>query len=140
MLRPLLLAALLLTATAASAQVYKWTDAQGTVHYSQLAPPQGTKYKTITTTGAEESPVPPPPASQPDAEPAPAAAAAPMTDTPENRAKLCGTLKANLDALNGAGPVVMQVSGQSKALNADERKQQVAAAQSQFQQYCSTAK
>src|SRR5690242_2572629 len=38
-----LLIALLLLPIAASAQVYRWTDKAGTVHYSNEAPPQGVK-------------------------------------------------------------------------------------------------
>src|ERR1700743_1421670 len=44
MRRPSIALALLLVAPLATAQVYKWTDAQGTTHFSQSPPPVGTKY------------------------------------------------------------------------------------------------
>ncbi len=44
--RSLIAVALLLLAPLATAQVYKWTDASGTVHYSEAPPAQGTKYLT----------------------------------------------------------------------------------------------
>ncbi|MDE2316814.1 MAG: DUF4124 domain-containing protein, partial [Xanthomonadaceae bacterium] len=36
---PIVLALLLIAPLAAAQQIYKWTDATGTVHYSQSAPP-----------------------------------------------------------------------------------------------------
>ncbi|MGA0586870.1 DUF4124 domain-containing protein [Dyella sp. KRB-257] len=138
MLRPALFALLLLAAGAADAQAYKWTDARGTVHYSESPPPAGTKYSRVTLSGSVDPIVAPAPATEPgtgegrmDAQPA-----APMEDTPENRSKLCASLRSNLDALKGSGPVVMEQDGQPKALNDAERKQQLDAAQAQYSQYC----
>ncbi|QAU23805.1 DUF4124 domain-containing protein [Dyella sp. M7H15-1] len=141
--------ALLLVAPLASAQVYKWTDIQGTTHYSETPPPVGTKYSQVsvstdTSTPAKASSsnssasatssssssqsssdnVQPPPQQN-------------LPDTPENRAKVCASLKTNISALQGTGPVVMQgAGGQQQLLNADQRKQQLDTSQSQFQQYC----
>jgi len=138
-------ALLLLAPLAAAQQIYKWTDAQGTVHYSQSPPPQGTKYKQITLAGVTESSdagtdAPATPAdgnnTPDDAPSAPAAPSAPMADTPANRAKLCATLKSNLAALQGSGPVVMQQNGKPSVLDAVQRKQQVDTANAQYQQYC----
>lgn len=142
MSRSLIAVALLLLAPLATAQqIYKWTDAQGTVHYSQSAPPQGTKYKQMTLAGVTESDADAP-AQQPaddsastDDTPAPAPAA-PMADTPANRAKMCTTLKSNLTALQGSSPVVMQQNGKPSVLDAVQRKQQVDTANAQYQQYC----
>ena len=138
MLRPALFALLLLATGSAGAQAYKWTDASGTVHYSESAPPAGTKYSRVTLSGSVE-PIAAPPA--PAAEPGSETAAnneppKPMEDTPENRSKLCASLKSNLDTLKGSGPVVMEQAGQPKALNDAERKQQLDAAQAQYTQYC----
>jgi hypothetical protein len=50
--RPLgytLLAAALLVATPAGAQLYKWTDANGRVQYSDRPPPPGRKADTVST-------------------------------------------------------------------------------------------
>jgi hypothetical protein len=139
--------ALLLVAPLATAQVYKWTDAQGTTHFSETPPPQGTKYSQVTvatgtsapadnsgnntasTTSSSSS------ASSSDNAQPPQQQSVP--DTPENRTKLCASLKTNIGTLQGSGPVVMQGgSGQQQLLNADQRKQQLDASQSQFQQYC----
>jgi len=139
--------ALLLLAPLATAQVYKWTDASGTVHYAEAPPPQGTHYSKVTTTGTVEAPADhaAAPAASDDAPPAdkkeaaseqPEAAAEPMADTPENRSKLCDTLRANMDTLGGSGPVVMQQDGKNVALDEDQRRQQTVAAQEQFDQYC----
>jgi DNA polymerase III gamma/tau subunit len=132
--------ALLLIAPLACAQVFKWTDAHGTVHYSQTPPPSGTKYSRVTVTGTVE------PVAQsntaPSAEPAsqdtPAPAGQTLPDTPDNRAKLCASLKSNLSALKGNGPVVMQVNGKQALIDATQRKQQIDTAQAQYQHYCAS--
>jgi len=141
MRRLLIASALLLAAPLVLAQAYKWTDAKGTVHYSDAPPPQGTKFNKVTTSGSV----------QPPAEPAPQAAATPapksnneapkpslpMMDTPENRTKLCASLKSNLETLKGSGPVTMEQGGEQKLLNADQRQQQQATTEAQMKQYCS---
>lgn len=140
MSRSLIVVALLLLAPLAVAQqIYKWTDAKGTVHYSQSAPPEGTRFQQVKLTGGVESPANTP-AAQPSAEaastPTNTPAPAPVADTPDNRAKLCATLKSNLATLQGSGPVVMQENGKPAVLNDAQRKQQVESANAQYQQYC----
>jgi len=138
MRRPLIALALLLLAPLVSAQAYKWTDAHGTVHYSESPPPAGTKYSRVSLSGTEQ-PAAQPAATEESAKPsgdAPPATASTVADTPENRAKLCATVKTNLDTLKSSGPVVMQQDGQQKVMGADQRKQQIDAAQAQYQQYC----
>ncbi|AIF49240.1 DUF4124 domain-containing protein [Dyella japonica] len=141
MRRLLIATALLLVAPLVAAQAYKWKDASGTVHYSDAPPPQGTQYSKISTNGAVEPLAAPAPASSTgtttESRPKPAASQLPVADTPENRAKLCATLKSNMETLNSAGPVVLQEGGQQKVMNADQRKQQQATNQAQYQQYCS---
>ncbi len=141
MRRLLIATALLLVAPLVAAQAYKWTDANGTVHYSDAPPPQGTKYNKVTTSGSVEPVAAPEPASTSNADSSsnsqPPAKQQPMADTPENRAKLCANLKSNIDMLKGNGPVVMQEGDQQKVINADQRKQQQASAEGQYQQYCS---
>ena len=140
MRRLLIAVALLLLAPLATAQVYKWTDASGTVHYSEAPPAQGTKFSKVTTTGTVE----------PLAKSGPKASAeegsggsnettsAPkkVADTPENRKSLCASLKSNLTTLQGSGPVVMETNGKASALDAAQRNQQAATAQAQYDQYC----
>ncbi|GAB2565846.1 DUF4124 domain-containing protein [Dyella jejuensis] len=135
---------LLLVAPLACAQVYKWTDAQGTTHYSEAPPPPGTKYSQVTVSGDDQpaaASAGSSDASSPAAAQASGNASQPsVPDTPQNRAKLCASLKANVGALQGNGPVVMQgPGGQQQLLNADQRKQQLDASQSQFNQYCANS-
>lgn len=141
MRRPLLVAVLLLLAPLAFAQVYKWTDTGGTVHYSETPPAAGVSYTRIKTSGSVDPIAAPAPATndtRPAAEPATAAVATPVADTPENRSKLCASLKANLAALRGNTPVVMQQEGKNVALDDSQRKVQTATAQAQYEQYCQT--
>lgn len=139
MRRLALAAALLLVAPLAAAQqIYKWTDAKGTVHYSQSAPPAGTRFQQVKLAGGVESTDAPVAQPADDDTPAPAGNPAPtaMADTPANRAKLCATLKSNLATLQGGGPVVMQENGKPAVLDDTQRKQQVDAANTQYQRYC----
>jgi hypothetical protein len=131
--------ALLMLASAATAQVYKWTDHHGTVHYSQTPPAAGVHYTRITTSGSEQASTTAdsqPALDSSDGGSAPASAStAPAADTPENRTALCASLKSNLSVLNSTGPVMMQ--GDGKALDKSQREQQIAAAEAQYKQYCS---
>lgn len=141
MRRSLLAVVLLLLTPLAFAQVYKWTDAGGTVHYSETPPATGTNYKKITTSGSVDPiATPAPPAANnagtPSEPTATAEAPKPMADTPENRNKLCTSLQANLTALQGSTPVVMQQDGKNVALDDSQRKIQMATAQAQYEQYC----
>lgn len=140
MRRLLIATALLLVAPLAAAQAYKWTDASGTVHYSDAPPPQGTKYNKVTTSGSIEPLAAPETAGNSNPETAGQSQPAKqqsMADTPENRTKLCTNLKNNMETLKSSGPVVMQDGDQQKVMNTDQRKQQQAATQAQYQQYCS---
>jgi hypothetical protein len=137
---------LLLVAPLATAQVYKWTDAQGTTHYSETPPPVGTKYHQVEVNTGSDAPADAPSsgssASTSSDSSSPNSsnnnnASQPVADTPENRAKFCASLKTNIGTLQGGGPVVMQGNGgQQQLLNADQRKQQLDASQLQYQQYC----
>jgi cytoskeletal protein RodZ len=133
---------LLLVAPLATAQVYKWTDAQGITHYSETPPPGNTKYSQVSVASGSEAPASSSTsaASTASSDSSPSSSGTPTQtpDTPENRAKLCASLKANISTLQGSGPVVMQgPGGEQHLLNADQRKQQLDAGQSQYQQYCS---
>jgi hypothetical protein len=135
--RSLIAVALLLLTPLANAQVYKWTDASGTVHYSESPPVEGTKFNQVKTNGSVEPLAAPAAAAKTEqASAAPAASAAPIADTPENRHTLCESLKSNLAALQGGGPVVMQKDGKPTALDDSQRKEQAGSAQAQYQQYC----
>jgi uncharacterized protein (DUF2126 family) len=140
MRRPLFALVLLLVAPLVSAQVYKWVDAKGTTHFSESPPPAGTKYTQVNVAASDQEAA----SSSSTALPANAPTASSdsgdqnqtMTDTPENRAKLCTQLKGSINTLTGSAPVVEQQNGQQTLLNADQRKQQLDASQSQYQMYC----
>lgn len=57
-LRALLLLCLLAGTTCASAQVYRWVDEKGTVHYSNSAPPKGAKARVIDADAKAGAPSP----------------------------------------------------------------------------------
>lgn len=137
--------ALLLVAPLACAQVYKWTDAHGTIHYSESPPPTGTKYSQVSVNTGTSAPAGSDNAAattsssnnaSPQSGSNNSSPQGPVEDTPENRAKLCNSLKTNIGTLQGSGPVVMNNGGQQQVLNADQRKQQLDASQSQYSQYC----
>jgi hypothetical protein len=139
MRRSLFTIAALLFAPLAFAQVYKWTDAAGTVHYSETPPSTGTRYQQMNLAGGAAALSQPAASASVEAPPQAAPAttpSAPTADTPANRTALCNTLKTNLAALNGSGPVVMQDAGGQKVLDDKQRQAQIAAANQQYQQYC----
>ncbi|MCE5234277.1 MAG: DUF4124 domain-containing protein [Mizugakiibacter sp.] len=145
MMRRLLLPIVLMLALPAFAgQVYKWTDAKGTVHYSDAPPPQGAHYSRVRVGGAG--------AEVPDAAAGTAQAAAPATgtaaaapaapaghvaDTPENRAKLCADLQKNMALLESSQALTVDGDGgKQQTLDATQRSQELATARDQYQRYC----
>lgn len=74
----LLIAIGTLTGAAANAQLYRWTDAEGRTHYSNVAPPSDAK----VIGDSQSRPAANPPASRPAATPAPAQANAPQPSAP----------------------------------------------------------
>lgn len=138
---------LLMLSPLSFAQIYSWTDAGGTVHYSESPPEAGVHYKQISLTGTTKgSPAASAAAtSQPEAGAtantlaAPAVPSAPMADTPENRAKFCATLVTNLDQLRGSTPLVVKRDGVDVVLAANQRQTQLDATERQYQQYCQSS-
>ncbi|RDS83040.1 DUF4124 domain-containing protein [Dyella monticola] len=137
---------LLMVAPLACAQVYKWTDAHGTTHFSETPPPTGTKYSQVNVSTDTSAPAAAASSSTSgsssqsgdSAQNGDSSQSTTMADTPDNRAKLCGSLTSNIRALQGSAPVVMNGSnGQQQLLSADQRKQQLDSAQAQFNQFCS---
>ncbi|WP_413625766.1 DUF4124 domain-containing protein [Luteibacter sp. Lutesp34] len=138
MRRIVTLAVLLAACPLAFAQAYKWKDAQGVTHYADSPPPAGTKYDKVKTTGSVVPPAgqtpPPPPPAKPEPEKAPAG---PTADTPENRTRLCATLKSNMETL--AKPQQVSVDdgkGGQVPLDDAGRKRQIETTQAQMTLYC----
>lgn len=136
--------ALLLLAPLASAQVYKWVDGKGTVHFSQTPPPPGVKYQVMhmaSDTGTNATAMPPlVTAAANDAGNAPGAQA-PVANTPANRAELCKQLQQNMTLLNSPEALnVAGADGKPVALDAQTRAQQKTQTQAQIQQFCTPPK
>ena len=130
--------ALMMLASMATAQVYKWTDSHGTVHYSETPPPTGTHFSKLNSVGLQQNTAnaKPPAATARERAPAPSSTA-PVPDTPQNRKALCQSLQSNINVLQSKGPVQIQDNGKATALDETQRDQQIAEAQAQMQQYCS---
>lgn len=133
---PTLLATVLLTLPAiASAQVYKWTDANGTTHFSQTPPPKGVKYKSIRTAVEADQPI---------------AGATPKKDTSDDKSKdkattpreaqlkrMCAQLESNINLLQSKEPVQRLGSdGKPVPMNTQVRAEQLKQQQMRYNAYC----
>lgn len=113
----------LAAATAGASDVYQWTDARGVTHYSETPPPAGTQYQVrrITDSGAglrAEQPT----AAEPEVNPQ------------------CAAAQANIEVLQGEGPVFQEDSnGERVALDDDDRGRQLELAQAAARAYCNAA-
>jgi hypothetical protein len=150
-MKPRFLLLVLLAASlpaAAATQVYAWTDANGTKHFTDSPPPPSVNAQKIKVRGSvtsqEEAPPAPPmvaDASKPPEGLPPATTAAvskQLADTPQNRAKQCQTARANLEILKGNYPVSAPAggNGSSQILDDAGRKQAVDRANEQVAFYC----
>jgi hypothetical protein len=97
---------------------------------------RGTKYSKVTTSGTVEPLAAPAPESTTDTSAKPTQDNKPVANTPQNRAEYCAALKGNIDTLKSSSPVVMEQDGQQKVIDADQRKQQQATAETQYQNFC----
>ena len=135
-------AAALAVCGSASAQVYKWKDANGTTHYSDVPPPAGSKYDKVSVSSNVATPVAATPASPSSTASAATVAqsaqnTAPTADTPDNRAKLCKQLGSNIALLNSDQPVTAgDASTPQHGMSDVQRRQELATAQAQKKQYC----
>jgi len=136
---------LVLTCAAASVtaadkqQVYKWTDANGIVHFSDAPPPSDTKNVESlhlaggTTTAAAADQPPNAAAGSPAANAAPAAAPANATDD----ATLCKQSRANLELLQSKTPVgIAGADGKAQVLDDKARELQIANAKLSISRFC----
>lgn len=137
---------LLMLAPLAFAQIYSWTDAGGTVHYSESPPEAGVHYKQISLAGTSTTPAGTSPAAATATTAADAGAGttttattappAPTADTPDNRARMCATLTANLAQLRGSAPLVVNKDGVDVVLPNNQRQAQLSSTETQYQRYC----
>ena len=130
-----------LGATSAHAgDYYKWTDAQGTVHYSQTPPP-GQAAKTVYVNDNAPTSLPPGFGNQPETTQQKAKAS-------ENRAALrkanteavaanCTDAKGNINVLGGRRMVAKRENNPDvRALTPEQRKQALADSRAQADTYC----
>ena len=127
------------TAFAAGGQVYKWTDAQGVVHYSDAPPPTTqTNVQTVRVTGGDR------PHDVPASAPAEANAVQPgqnqvaqNTPAAADRSKDCATARNNLELLQSKFQVTVTDSGgKSVPLDDKTRQVQIADMNAQIAVYC----
>ena len=122
-------------------QVYKWTDANGVVHYSDAPPPKDAQdVKSVHIVGGTTAATPSPPPSDDKTKPAsastpPANAGAP--DTAENRAKECDQAKRNLALLQSPYPVSeLGADGKPQAIDDKTRDARIAGVNDRIAQFC----
>ena len=134
MRRSIVVLILLSFAPLLSAQIYKWKDASGTMHYSETPPPSGTKFNKVNIVGSDVADTST--SASAGTEPAPASTTS-TTDTPANRNKLCNDLQRNLDQLKGSTPLnIEDGKGHNVSMDANRRKQELSTAQSQYAEFC----
>ncbi|MBL8252630.1 MAG: DUF4124 domain-containing protein [Candidatus Competibacter sp.] len=128
--------------------IYKWTDSQGQVQYSELAPSAGVKYEMVRKpAGAEQNPAADrnlnkeqeslakqvAEQEQKDKEQAEQA----QKEVDDVRAKNCEIAKRNVVALQGTGSVVKtDAKGNKVPLDAEERAAELKKAQKDQDYYC----
>lgn len=133
------LAAVLASGGAAAAELYKWTDSKGVVHYSDTPPPKGGEAPQRLRLNGTESPTKPDPAAEQKAaaetEAGKAAEATPTTlpDTPENRKRFCEQAQAQLDLLQSKFQVA---DSNGKPLDDKTRAERTAQAKQAATTYC----
>lgn len=141
-----LLAAGLITAHTLPAQaattLYKWTDEDGTIHYSERPPTGQTEFEKVSSNYAPETPAPSQD-TQPDGEendttePSAAAPTQPEAEDPAVVAERCAKARKNLEALTSFARIRVQESnGEFRFLNQDEINQRKMETQALIEDDC----
>ncbi|HET7776971.1 MAG TPA: DUF4124 domain-containing protein [Rudaea sp.] len=131
-------------AAAQAAEAYRWVDANGVVHYSDVTPPAETKAELVhlrgtgsSTTGAAVS-IPEEPAKADDSkEPGEKKPPGTLANSVQSAEKRCADARANLEVLQRNGPVGMD-TGAAKPQPLDDatRQRQIGSAQAIIATYC----
>ncbi len=130
---------------ASAQQIYRWKDANGVTHFSQTPPSSGIHFTKMHLTSEPDIASNPPPAAETN-NPEPgtsaprqtAASSGAQADTPSNRAALCKQLSSNISLLRSKQPVVTGGDGKQQVMSDNAREAQLATAQAQQAQYCSS--
>ena len=132
---------LVLSASAMASQVYKWVDAQGVTHFG-AQPPQGQQATTINTAA------PPPKIAEPATAPSFESIADPeqaaidekvkreIAIQEAERKKYCQSVRTNLAQLENNPRVRVEVDGQVRRLNEEERQQRISEAKQAIGENC----
>ena len=140
----LTLLCMMASAYAAPAQVYKWTDANGVVHYSDAPPPLSTpKVETMHVRGDDRAHAAesadagsgdkPKDATLVNAPPLNAA----VPNTPDNRAKACQTERNNLALLQSNAPVnVIGADGKTQPVEDSGRQARIEGVKDRIALFC----
>lgn len=143
-----------LAAAPASAQIYKWTDARGQVHFGDQPPSNATQVRGPTPPPASQEPAAAPaPATAPATPPAPSpsdlttdtaaanrdAASAVRRDVAAARAEQCKKAKADYDTAIRAQRIYRtNAKGEREYLSAEEADQQRVSIRAQMDASCGT--
>jgi hypothetical protein len=133
-------AGLLLISAAAAAEMYRWVDSAGEVHYSDR-PTQGSREVNVTVPG--DAPPAPRPAAEEGSEQAeagkPADAEAPADDNAQVRSQLCEQAKQRLASYQEAdGLYEEDTAGGKRQLSVDERVETIVKAKRSVKELCET--
>jgi len=132
---------LVLSASAMASQVYKWVDAQGVTHFG-AQPPQGQQATTINTAA------PPPKIAEPATAPSFESIADPeqaaidekvkreIATQEAERKKYCQSVRTNLAQLENNPRVRVEVNGEVRRLNEEERQQRISEAKQAIGENC----
>ena len=132
---------LALSVSAMASQVYKWVDAQGVTHFG-AQPPQGQQATTINTA------TPPPKTAEPAATPTFESSADPeqaaidekvkqeIATQEAERKKYCQSVRTNLAQLENNPRVRVEVDGEVRRLNEEERQQRISEAKQAIAKNC----
>jgi hypothetical protein len=129
--------ALLVASVAAPAQsVYKWTDAQGSVHYTDQPPPAGRTASTIKIKADAAAATPAPTTATAVKAGEPASGALAQAEAAA-RKRNCERAKANLATLS-SGALLVDGSdpANAKRLDAGQRESETRTAQTDVSNYC----
>ncbi len=126
--------------------IYKWTDDQGQLKYSELAPPAGVAYEMVRKPSGPSSGVvqnAPDPAKEQEKKAAEEAAKQKeqgeqaQKEAEDVRTKNCEVAKKNVQVLQGDSPVVKtDAKGNKAALDAEQRAAELKKAQKDQDYFC----
>lgn len=139
-LKPMIVMLAIALPMTAAAQVYSWTDASGTVHYSQAPPGHGIKYHIVPLRGMDHAKGPADTATGDAAsadDSGSTADAGGAANTPANRKHFCDQLQGNIKLLQSDQMVSFtDANGIRTPLTPEKRAAEAKRAKAQYDAYC----